>query len=246
MIPARDVPSYVQGYRFSDEPYFYDADRQAFRDMAGYGDRAELLIDVGSPIFETIDGHRCLKLDNTFHGGGIMPIPWHGSLVTVCKPMYSGAGTTVSVYPLLFGDATLLSSNGAVLVQHFGGARRLYFTSPSFALNQVDAQNNNGLRVTGFALDQETRRAYSTKDGVTISTSSPLATNTHSGSSVGPSASSRGFRFGNLDGNPESTTPPAELYLYMHELHFFSENIWTKYPNEAAQMMASLRAQYGL
>jgi len=246
MIPARNVPSYVQGYRFSDDPYFYDADRQAFRDMAGYGERAELLIDVGSPIFETVDGYRCLKLDNTFHGGGIMPIPWHGSLVVVCKPVYAGGGATLSKFILLFGDSTNPSTSGGFWLTHAEGNRRLLFTSPSAQLSQPDVVNNDSLRVAGFALDQETRQAYATKDGITVATSTPLATNAHSGSSVGANASLRGFRFGNLSGTASDTDASTNMYLYMHELHFFSENIWTKYPTEAAAMMSRLRLEYGV
>lgn len=244
MIFARNVTSYVQGYRFSDDPYFYDATRQSFRDMAGYGERAELVINLGSPIFETVDGHRCLKLDNTFHGWGPMPVPWHGSFVAVCKPNYVSGGT-VAAYPVLFGDVAAVA-NGSFRLIHFSGSLRLMLTSGGTgAIEMTDTMPNNNIRVVGYAMDQETRRGYLTRDGVTTTEGPEITADAHSGIRCDFGSAQVGFRFGNLSATPEDTTPSTDMFLYMHEMHFFSENIWTKYPAEAAQMMAGLNAKYG-
>lgn len=244
MIAARHVPSYVQGYRFSDDPYFYDADRKAFKDLAGYGPRTDLTINIGDPIFEVSGGHRSLKLNNTFHGQAHMPIPWHGSVVIVCKPTYLSGGT-VGNYPLLFGDALLASSNGALTLGHFSDLRRLSVTSGGISAEITDAMNNDNMRVVGFALDQETRRAYSSRDGITVSEGAEVTDAAISGVKCDYGASRYGFRFGNLTGTAGDTTEVTNLFMHIHELHFFADNIWTKHQAEAAAMMGSLNRLYG-
>lgn len=239
-----EVPSYVQGYRFSDESeIFYDAATKTFRDLAGYGARADLAITAGSPVFATVSGRRGVTLDNTFHGRFQMPIPWMGSVVAVLKPELT-VGTTISRYPLLFGDNLTLSSNGNMRLGHFSGSRTVNWTTPGSVLNAVQSRNDDNLVVYGFATDQETRKGYSTNNGVAITETGPVAGTTNGN---GPAISSGQFgaRFGDMDGQPANLTQVTDFFCHMFEVHFFAENIWVAHAAKAQALMASLRSKYG-
>ena len=93
-MPANTIPGYIMGHRFSDDPAYYDSTNKRFYDLAGYGPKADLKVTVGTPIFETVNGQRSVKMDNTCHGVFQPAIAWQGSAVFVLKPVYvSGANT---------------------------------------------------------------------------------------------------------------------------------------------------------
>jgi hypothetical protein len=241
-----EVPSYVQGYRFSDESeIFYDAATKTFRDLAGYGARADLAITAGSPVFATVNERRGVTLDNTFHGRFNMPIPWMGSVVAVLKPEYVSGGT-LSRYPLLFGDNLgTLSSNGQMRLGHFSGARSVNWTTPSAVLNAAQSRNDNNLVVVGFATDQETRKGYATSNGITVTETGPVAGTTNgNGPAVG--SAQFGARFGDMDGQPANLTQITDFFCHMFELHFFAENIWVAHQAKAQSLMTALRTKYGV
>jgi hypothetical protein len=243
MTSPSAVPSYVQGYRFSDASTdFYDAGR--FKDQAGYGAAADAVVVAGTPVFATVGGHRCVKMDNTWHGGFPMPCPWQGAIVLVAKPEYV-SGATLTRYCFIFGDFTTASANGNLNAQHFSGQRRFALATPSAVLNPILSRSNNDLVVVGFGHDQETRKLYSTIDGVSIAETS-AASGTTSGNSVALSSAQVGVRFGDLNNSASDLTELTDMYLHLFEVHFFSENIWRRYPAEAASMMAAIRTQYGL
>lgn len=239
-----EVPSYVQGYRFSDESEtFYDAATKTFRDLAGYGARADLAITAGSPVFATVSGRRGVTLDNTFHGRFQMPIPWMGSVVAVLKPELT-VGTTINRYPLLFGDnLSTLSNNGQMQILHFSGQRRVAWSTPGGVLAATQIRTDDNLVVVGFATDQETRKGYSTSNGITITETGPVAGTTN-GNGVAVGSGQFGARFGDMDGQPANLTQITDLFCHMFELHFFAENIWVAHATEAAALMTTLRATY--
>jgi hypothetical protein len=240
-----EVPSYVQGYRFSDESeIFYDASTKTFRDLSGYGQRADLSITAGTPVFATINGRRGVTLDNTFHGRFQIPVPWMGSVVAILKPVLA-TGSTISRYPILFDDAVTLSSNGQLSLSHFSGARSVNWRTPSGVLQPTQSRNNDDLVVVGFATDQQTRKGYSTSNGVAI-TETAAASGTTSGNSVAVGSGKFGARFGDMDGLPTNLTQITDLFCHMFELHFFAENIWVAHQALAQAMMTAMRSKYAV
>lgn len=244
-----EIPSYVQGYRFSDESdVFYDAATKTFKDQAGYGSRADLVITAGSPVFDTVGGKRCVRLDNTFHGLFPTPIPWMGSVVAVIKPEYV-SGATLTRHPLLFGNSTSAAANGALQITHASGQRRVVLSTPNSSLTCTQTRTDNNLVVVGFATDQETRKGYATNDGATITeTTAPASTTNGNAVALGwqTQGIDYGARFGDMDNLPANLTALTDFYCEMFELHFFADNIWTKQPAKAAELIASLRAKYGV
>lgn len=239
------IPGYVQGHRLSDESeLFYDATNKRFKDLAGYGDRNDLVINVGTPVFETVDGNRCVKLNNTFHGIMPCPIPWMGSVVAVIKPMYVSGGTLLR-YPMLMGDAVSASSNGQFQVLHFGGSRRVALVSPSASLAATKERADNNLVVVAFAFDQSTRKGYSTSDGITVTETTASASTTN-GLAPAVSTGLNGIRFGNMNGVAGDTTEITDVFAYMYEYHFYSGNILTENLAETKGFMDTLKAKYGV
>lgn len=240
-----EVPSYVQGYRFSDErDIFYDTATKTFSDLAGYGARADLAITAGTPVFATINGRRGVTLDNTFHGRFHMPTPWMGSVVAVLKPEYV-SGSTLVRYPLLFGDAVSSGSNGQMSITHASSQRRVSWITPNATLSNLQTRNDNNLVVVGFATDQETRRGYGTSDGITIVETGPVA-GTTSGVGVAMLSAQFGARFGDMDNNPANLTQITDFFCHVFELHFFAENIWVAHTAKAQALMTALRTKYNV
>jgi hypothetical protein len=241
-MPASDIPGYVQGYRFSDDAAVYTSGTQTFIDQAGYG--ADLTITTGAPVFATVGSERFLTLDNTFHGSCKMPIPWHGSIITVIKPVRVSGGTLSRII-CIFGDAVNATSNGLLWVQYNSGNRTIYWWGPNGTLSTTKTRSDDNTVAFGAAHDQETRKLYSTIDGVTV-TETSAAAGTTDGNAPSMLCGLTGARFGDLDGDPAVLTAMADFYLQIAEIHFFQENIWTQYPTEAAAFMAELRTKYGV
>lgn len=245
MSYAFEVPGYMQGYRFSDESEeYYDAASKTFHDQAGYGAKSGLSIHTGSTVFDTLDSHRGVKLDNTFHGSFQMPIPWQGSVVAVMRPELLTSGTHNS-YPLIFGDASSISSNGKLHLSHFSGRRRLAWGTPSGGLSAVDDRTDDLMRVFSASLDQLTRKSYVTNDGSTVTEATATASTT-TGNAVAVESAITGARFGELKGISGNVTLETDLVVRMYEMHFFASNIWTNHATKAAAFMTSLREKYGV
>jgi hypothetical protein len=243
-MPASDIPTYVQGYRFSDAAGFYESGTQTFLDQAGYGLNSNLVVNAGAPVFATVGGARCLHLNNTFHGVAPMPIPWMGSFVMVVKPEYSSGGTLTRDL-FCFGDSTSGTANGRLYMQHTSTQRRVGVSAPANATVNFNTRTDNNLVVIGGALDTETRRAYITNDGITIPTVlAPASTINSLGIYFG--AGVNGMRMGDLNTTPSDLTEFTDFFAYVFEVHFFTENIWLRYPTEAAALMGELRTAYGV
>lgn len=245
MSYAFEIPGYMQGYIFSDSSEdYYDATSKTFHDQAGYGDKAGLTIHTGSPVFNTLDSHRGVKMDNTFHGSFQMPIPWQGSVVAVMRPESLVSGT-LKRYPLIFGDASSNSSNGKLQILRFSGQRRLTWETPSSSLSAVDSQNDDLMRVFSASIDQSTRKSYVTNDGSTV-TEKTASTSTTNGNAVALESARTGARFGEMKGISGDVTLETALVVRMYEMHFFAGNIWTNHATKAAAFMTSLREKYGV
>lgn len=243
-MPASNLPGYLSGHRFSDAPAHYDPVAKRFRNLSAYGARGDLQITVGNPIFETFNGQRCTRLDNTCHGVLPSPIPWEGSVVLVLKPWMVGTATTTR-YPLLFGDATTAVSNGGVQVVYAGGGRRVGLATPSAQLTHNLSRNDDNCVAVAFAISQETRLGYRSTDGVTVSAAVASASAT-TGNACALGSGLEGVRFGNTKGLVGDSTVDTVLTVSMMEQHFFSENILAPANLAAtAAFLAELKAQYG-
>lgn len=240
-----DIPSYIQGYRFDDtDPLAYDEAGKRFLDQAGYGAMADLVIGNGAPVFGEVDGHRGLRLDNTFHGACPMPIPWQGAAIIVAKIELLTTGT-LKKYPMIFGDNGTVTSNGNLFAQHFSGTRSLSMATTGAQLTAATALNSDALRVAGYAFDQETRKAHATLDGVTVTEVQAPASSTN-GNAVALSSAQTGLRFGQLKGVAGDYSVETGMIVWMFEAHFFAENIWLTNAQTAADLMASLRDKYSI
>lgn len=242
-MPANTIHGYIMGHRFSDNAADYDSTNLRFYDKAGYGPRADLRVTVGTPIFETVNGQRAVRLDNSWHGLFASPVPWQGSVIFVLKPNYV-SGSTVVKYPILFGDLAA-SSNGQLQVTYASGQRRYVWQTANAALvNQINRNDDNAV-VVAFSISQETRLGYRSADGVTVSTATCAASTTN-GNAPAMSSAQYGARFGNISGVAGNTTAATDLTISMMEQHYFSENILVG-DNLAltAAFMAELKTQYG-
>jgi hypothetical protein len=243
-MPASNLPGYIMGHRFSDDAAHYDSVNKRFYDKAGYGPKADLRVTAGSPVFETVNSQRAVRLNNTWHGLFASPVPWQGSGVFVLKPWMVGSATTTK-YPILFGDAVTASSNGQLQVTFASSQRRMVWTTPSAQLSNTLTRNDDNAVVVAYAISQEARLGYRSSDGVTVSTTAAPAS-TANGNAPAMGSAQYGARFGNLSAVAGSTTEETVLTVSMMEQHYFSENILVG-DNLAltAAFMAELKAQYG-
>jgi hypothetical protein len=242
-MPAHTIPGYIMGHRFSDDPADYNSGTKRFLDKAGYGARADLRVTVGDPVFETVNGQRAARLDNTWHGLFPSPVPWQGSAIFVLKPNYV-SGATVVKYPILFGDLAA-PSNGQLQVTYASGQRRYVWQTGSAALvNQINRNDDNAV-VVAYAISQETRLGYRSTDGGTVSTATASASSVN-GNAPAMSSAQFGARFGNISGVAGNTTAATDMTVSMMEQHYFSENILIG-DNLAltAAFIAELKTQYG-
>lgn len=243
-MPANTIPGYIMGHRFSDDSAHYDSTNKRFYDKAGYGPKADLRVTVGDAVFEDVNGQRAVRMNNTCHGVFASPVPWQGSAIFVLKPWMVG-GTTVTKYPILFGDFGTASSNGSLQVTHASGQRRAVWTTPSAQLSSNLFRTDDNAVVVAYSISQETRLGYRSSDGVTVSTVAAPAS-TLNGNAVAMGSAQYGARWGNLNAVAGDTTLETVLTVSMMEQHFFSENILVG-DNLAltAAFMAELKAQYG-
>lgn len=245
MSYAFNIPGYVQGHRFLDDAIYYDAASKRFKDLAGFDHLGNgLTITAGSPVFETVGSNRGIRLNNTFHGSFRSAIPWMGSVVLAIKPTYV-SGSTITRYPLLFGDAVTASSNGAIQVSHFSSQRTVRLSIAGAVLQSSQTRNDNNLVVVAFSTDQETRKSYGTSDGITVTEATAPASTTN-GNAVGLSAGLSGVRFGNMNAVAGDLTEVTDFYCGIYEQHFFSTNIVLNHLAETKAFIDTLKKRYGV
>ena len=223
MTYPAEIESYVQGYRFSDDPDYYDSASQTFRDLAGYGPRTDLVIDVGTPTFVTSNSQRGMQIDNTAQGVFPSPIAAMGSVIIVVEPVYV-SGANNNSFICIGGDAASSTANGLIWFAKSSGNRILYHWGPNGTVKSSETRTDENMVALAFAFDQETRKAYSSVDGATVTATSALAGTTN-GNSLYIGSAVEGMRFGNSDAVAGSTTAQTEFYTHLMEMHFFSKNI---------------------
>jgi len=245
MTHAFEIPGYVQGHRFLDDPLYYDSTAKRFKDLAGYDHLGNgLTITTGNPIFETVGGNRGLRLDNTFNGSFRCPIPWMGTMICVIKPQYL-SGLTAGRYPLIFGDAVNPLSNGRQYIYYTSTKRGVQLVSAGAQLQTQNYRNDDNCVVVVMAFDQQTRMSYSTVDGVTIATATAPA-NTTNGNAVSLSTAGVGVRFGNMTAIEGDVTQVTDLYCQYYEQHFFDGNILLSDLAKTKEFIDKLKAQYNI
>lgn len=250
MMAMSDIPGYIMGHRFSDDPADYDAVNKRWYDKAGYGARgAHCAVTVGDPAANfanvaTANNRRGVLLDNTWHAAMRCPIPWMGSLILVCKPQNNSGTTTRSRWVLLFGNQVTPTSNGYLNSQFASNARRLVMASAASAFISDLSRNDDNCRLVAFSSDQSTRLAYRSVDAVAVSTATATASAT-AGNALALQAANQGVRVGNLSGVEGDASAITDWNLFLFEAHWFRHNILVApYLSTVATEMAALRAFY--
>jgi hypothetical protein len=243
-----DITGYVQGFRFSDAAQYWDSGNSRFIDQAGYGDFNGLTITAGTPAFVGSGATRGLTLDNTVQGKFLPACPWAGACLVVMDPDMSVNG---SIYPAIFGFAASVASNGKVQLTRASASDYIHYLMSASAVlqpnNRYTTGDMAGVKVGAFAMSQETRKSYATKDGVTVTESAAVAA---ANPWVGMSGKDTNrtdaqfARFGNLSGTIGDTTITTNK-MTIYELHFFKGNPLITDAAAVAAEIAALKTQYG-
>jgi len=245
MTYAHDIPGYLQGHRFSDDPRYYDADRKYFRDLAGF-DRLNngLTIVNGSPVFITDNGHRCLKVDNTFNGAFPPATPFEGTQVIVAKVVYNSGAERYYIHT--YGNSLTPTDNGRLEIR----SARIAMNSQEgiSAITETLAVRDGVVYASSF--DQTNSRWRATRDGgATWDTDITIASpSTVDGNQLALTASVYpGNVFGALDGgNTANLTEKTDLYAHVWEQHFFEGFPMETEATKFQAWVAGLREKYGM
>lgn len=243
-----DIPGYIQGFRFSDDAQFWDSGNSRFIDQSGYGDFNGLTITAGTPAFVGSGATRGLTLDNTVQGRFLPACPWQGCCIVVMDPDMSANG---SIYPVLFGVGASATANGKLRITRASSTDyRHHWNSPNDTLatqNQYTTGDMAGIKVGAFALSQETRKGYATKDGVTVVETGPIAAANGWVSMSGKDtlrSDGQWARFGNLSGTLADVTITTNK-MTIYEMHWFKNNPLVTDLAAVATEIAALKAIYG-
>lgn len=246
-MPASSIPGYVQGFIFDqDDAGCYNATIKRFIDQSPFSawDNNHLDITTGTPSFATLNGHKGMVLNNTVQGYFLCPCAWEGTIITVLKPGMTG---NANVYPLVFGAAVSVASNGRLQVSGMSFRTSLVAASATTA-GDLNYTTQAG-QAAAFSFSQQARRCYGTKDGSTLVSGSVV---TDGGSGVPVFAGStdnavEGFRtrFGNLSGTIGDFAASAHT-VEMYEMHFFLPDAINSHAAEVTAFLAELKTKYGL
>lgn len=244
------LPGFVQDISFSDDPEFFNSGTGLWHDGSGYGDFNGCLVTAGTPTFATIDGVRGWLMDNTCHARLLPAIVNGGMVITVMKPVDYDA-TTKALFPAVFGFASSIASNGSIQLGHASGIYNHRYTTASSVLNPTcgySGAGNNGLKVCAMAWSQETRKSYSSKDGITITESAAVA-DAGSGIQFDGKLSTRNSMFarvGNISGVVDDVSLPATPHrVFAVRWRFYNQVSLITDPAAVQAEMAAIKAQYG-
>ena len=246
---AYDIPGYVQGHRFSDEPDYFDATNQRFTDLAG-GDRFGQYVSKinGTPTFANrgTNNRRGLYLDNTNQWQFPFATPWMGSgiLVASYNTVDSGQG---GIYSHIFGNSSLanIANEPAIFAQFYFGSRRLYLWGASSQLTHNRDIADDAILVLAWSRDQEDRKSRLTLDGVNIDVIGPYDSYTNTGEFIGL-GSGKMCRLGNITGDSTSSAASTQGTMHIFEQHFFSTNILRDHLIDTKAFIDTLKAHYGI
>lgn len=242
---AYDIPGYVQGHRFSNDPLFYDSTNERFYDLAG-GDRFKQGVSkvVGTPVFNNRgqNSRQGLYLDNTNQWQFPHACPWEGSMVVV------GQFKSVAnqhIYPWLFGEQTVtISNNPLISTFEFSGSTFIRAHGGEGQLMHQLTIPNDQIIVFAISRSQDDRMSRYSRDGVTIDAIGPYNTARTDGTYIGMGGQPR-VRLGALDGT-NGTTASTTGTCHVFEQHFFRTNILRDHLSATSEFMSTLKAHYGI
>lgn len=247
---AYDIPGYVQGHRFSDEPDYYDATNQRFTDLAG-GDRFRRYVSktTGTPTFANrgTNNRRGLYLDNTCQWQFPFATPWMGSGVLVASYNTIDGATSGNVYGHIFGSEGLanITNNAMIFAQYNFGTRRLFLWGASSQLAHGLNIPDDNIVILAWSRDQEDRKSRLTMDGVSIDEIGPYASSTNTGEFIGL-GQAKVCRLGNVTGDPASSAVSTQGTMHIFEQHFFSTNILRDHLSDTKDFIDTLKDHYGI
>lgn len=246
-----DVPGYVQGFRFKNDPLFYDSSTKTFRDLAGYGPSNDLTITAGTPAFQTptgSGGNEGMLLDNQAQGAFLLSIPWEGTLLAVLKPSMGSNGT---IYPAIFGAQSSATSNGTLRIVRVTAADYRYRLATYSGTQSADLQaGSDATQVAIYSLSQESRTVRRSFDAVTV-TETTASADDNAGNRLslsyqtGPTFAGHKARFGNLSGTIGDTAESTNTCT-IFELHFWSSIALVDHLAAMEDLATDLRTKYGI
>jgi len=253
-----DLPGYVQGYKFTDSPAFYDSTNKYFIDQAGFSanpaSRAE--VAVGSPTFIDVNAARGWQLDNTCHAYFNCPVAQVGSIIAVMGwPGWVTAGTE---------NATVLHNNGSygnfagtpkLYIQHSSGQHNHKLWLPSGVSSAGFNYGDRNIYATAFSVNPTIgeKRVEAMDAAGTVADGGTVSDNqiglTWVGGTTGyevPGTSTYRQIIGAVSADPASQTVVASgNYPVLCELHFFTGNL-TDAPTTAVEAeLTALEVIYG-
>lgn len=243
------VPGYAQGYRFDQDPAHYDAVGKRFLDLAGYGAVNDLVVTAGAPTFSSASGFEGWVMDNTCHGESIPAIPWEGTWVLFGK---TGFTANASVYPVVFGSAASIASNGRVQIQRATAADiRWRLATPSSVLSFGPTKASEASIVgCAWQLKQSSRTGKHSEDGAAPTETAAVADAANgNGIALGYHAATAPnvlmARWGNLSGTI------GDVVASVHPFTILSAHQFLGHPMDDAAVvfqaaMAAERTAFGL
>lgn len=243
---AYDIPGYVQGHRFSDEPEYYNSTTGRFTDLAG-GDRFDQYVSKvnGTPAFADrgANSRRGLYLDNTNHWQFPHACPWEGSGVLVAQYNVISGAAAGYIYSHIFAEDTGTISNNPMLFAQY------YFGNPLFRVWGAAAQLvsdvslvDDAIMVFAWSRAQDDRIARVTTDGVSITVSSAYNPTNTNGNFIGLGGQPR-CRLGNIDATG-GTTASTQGTMHIFEQHFFKTNILRDHLADTKAFIDTLKTYY--
>lgn len=255
---AWNVPGYIQGHRFSDDPRYWTTSSGRFRDLAGYDALNNYVqLVAGTPIFETLgaNSRRGLKLNQSniykFHSS----VSWEGSFLIVARA-HTGSGS-LTLYPWTFGTADPPYVNGTIRLNKSGGLNTFNAATPSALMTSpLGSIANDAIVICAYSFNQADRIARRTRDGVTIDTNGPAAGTNGNHLAIGGNTapgvvadiggiSHDYVRLGDNFGDG-SLTPNTLDWLHVFEQHFWKGDVLLNNASALADFITHLKDYYGV
>lgn len=244
MTVPSDIVGYLQGFRFSDDPTYYNAGH--FYDVAGYDARGGgCNVLLGTPTFSTRNSKRAIALDNTCHLEFLPAIPWEGASLLIYDVEVLNANFTAYVVRTGGGSTSQLAY---LRVQNASNVLKHRWASLSNGL--IPEVTASGSIALGAASSQASRTAFITTDGVTVSEVGPVAGTNGTLVSLFTTAAinDSGYKsvIGNLSGVSGSTTLLTGCKVHLWEAHFFKGNPYVDQASAMAALIADKKTEYGI
>ncbi len=235
-MPASNIPGWQLGYRFNAANYA----NSEFADLTGNNNPLEVL--NGSPVFETVDAHECVKLDNTWNARFWHPNVWQGTVVLVARLDRVSGGTLVR-YPIGFARDGSNGSSNRLVALFVGNDRRVQLTSGGNVTAGPANLSDSVIGTLVLCQDQIRQNTYWTLDGVAVN-SGTAATGIINGNRHQMGSNADGAHLGALFGDVSNTTPDSAVNIHLFEMHFFEANPIEDAAMELQEFLAELSGKY--